>query len=97
MTTVRNAGIAYSSLCQSISPSARAISTPTTTSAGAVTAGAPATTANSGKKNIATRNHAAVDTAVSPVRPPALTPAVDSTYAVVVEVPMIAPAVVPTE
>src|SRR5690606_7751105 len=93
--TVRNTGMAYSILLQSTSPSPRAINTPTMISAGAVTAGV--TTPSSGEKNRASRNSTDVATDVNPVRPPAATPADDSTYAVVVDVPSTAPPIAATE
>src|SRR5690606_28336892 len=92
--TVRNTGMAYSILLQSTSPSPRAINTPTMISAGAVTAGV--TTPSSGEKNRASRNSTDVATDVNPVRPPAATPADDSTYAVVVDVPSTAPPIAAT-
>ncbi len=70
--------------------------TPTMISAGAVTAGTSVTTASSGENSRVTRNSAAVVTEVNPVRPPALTPAEDSMYEVVVEVPATAPPMVAT-
>src|SRR5690606_8267889 len=93
--TVRNTGMAYSILLQSTSPSPRAINTPTMISAGAVTAGV--TTPSSGEENRASRNSTDVATDVNSVRPPAATPADDSTYAVVVDVPSTAPPIAATE
>ena len=61
----------------SISTTACSMNTPTITSAGAVAAAGTARI--SGVKNSASTKHAEVVSVVSPVRPPASTPAADST------------------
>src|SRR5699024_1826626 len=71
------------------------IRTPTIINAGAVTSGV--TTFNNGEKNNASMKKPAATTAVNPDRPPTPTPAVDSTYAVVVDVPTTAPVTVAAE
>src|SRR5690625_2401714 len=71
------------------------ISTPTIINAGAVTS--DVTTLNSGEKNNAKMKNPAVTTDAKPVLPPTPTPAEDSTYAVVVEVPTIEPTTVAVE
>ena len=48
----------------------------------------------SGENNVARRNKTPVVSAVRPVRPPAATPAEDSTNVVTVDVPSTAPALV---
>src|SRR5690625_2029234 len=63
--------------------------------AGAVTS--DVTTLNNGEKNNANKKNPAATTAVNPDRPPTPTPAVDSTYAVVVDVPTTAPVTVAAE
>src|SRR5690625_3846013 len=63
--------------------------------AGAVTS--DVTTLNNGEKNNANKKNPAATTAVNPERPPTPTPAVDSTYAVVVDVPTTAPVTVAAE
>src|SRR5690606_6655583 len=93
--TVINAGIAYSNSFHLISARDEAINTPTIINAGAVTA--DVTTTSKGEKNNAKTKNPAVTTEVNPVLPPAETPAVDSTYDVVVEVPNVAPTIVATE
>ena len=70
------------------------IRNPTIISAGAVAN--DGTAINTGAKNIEMRNRNAVVIAVRPVLPPSATPAEDSTYVVVVDVPSTAPAVVAT-
>src|SRR5690625_873316 len=71
------------------------INTPTIINAGAVTS--DVTTLSSGEKNNASKKNPAATTAVNPVRPPTPTPAVDSTYEVVVDVPTTAPVTVAAE
>src|SRR5699024_1991129 len=71
------------------------IMTPTMINAGAVTSAV--TTLNKGEKNKARRKNPAVTTEANPVRPPAATPDVDSTYEVVVDVPTVAPTTVAAE
>ncbi|MNM87839.1 hypothetical protein D3C81_1000310 [compost metagenome] len=63
-------------------------------SAGAVMAGKPEIAPTSGEMNIDNRNRTATTSDVSPVRPPAATPVVDSMKAVVGLVPNIEPTVV---
>src|SRR5690625_7648359 len=86
---VKNAGTAISNLSHSIFFNEADINTPTIINAGAVTS--EVTTLNNGEKNRANKKNPAATTAVNPVRPPTPTPAVDSTYAVVVDVPTTAP------
>src|SRR5690625_3191777 len=93
--TTRKAGTATSSLFHSIFLKFEAIKIPTTINAGAVTS--DVMIPRSGEKNSASKNNPAVTTDVNPVRPPALTPEVDSTKEVVVDVPTIAPATVAAE
>src|SRR5699024_251950 len=83
---VMKAGTAISSRFHSISPMTETISTPTMMSAGAVTLAV--TTLRSGEKNNDKANRPATTTAVNPVLAPEATPAVDSTNAVVGEVPI---------
>src|SRR5690606_13619182 len=71
------------------------IRAPTTMSAGAVAKGASATRPTSGVKNSDRRKSAATTKAVRPVRPPAATPLVDSTYVVPLGVPKTEPPKVP--
>ena len=66
------------------------IKNPTKIKAGAVAK--PGIAVKIGAKKMEIRNKSPVTTDDNPVRPPAATPAEDSTYVVVVEVPMIAPA-----
>ena len=93
MNIVKNAGTAISNSSHLIKRSEEAIMTPTITNAGVVTA--VVTTLNNGEKNRASKNIIPTTTAVKPDFAPAATPAVDSTYAVVVEVPKMEPTVVP--
>src|SRR5699024_7481339 len=71
------------------------IKTPTMIKAGAVTSAV--TTLNKGEKNKANKKSPAATTAVKPDRPPTPTPAVDSTYDVVVDVPTTEPTTVAVE
>src|SRR5690606_37237251 len=89
VTIVRNAGTPSETSLQSIPLTPSIMSAPTRMRAGDVAALGTAPT--SGQKNIATTNRPPVVTAVRPDRPPSSTPAADSTYAVVVEVPIAAP------
>ena len=70
---VRNAGMAISGSCHSISLTTAIIRLPTMISAGAVAAAGIAPT--SGATNSAARNSTPVTIAVTPLRPPAATPA----------------------
>src|SRR5690625_4619406 len=92
---VKNAGTAISNLSHSIFFSEADIKTPTIINAGAVTS--EVTTLSNGEKNRANKKKPAATTAVNPDRPPTPTPAVDSTYEVVVDVPTIAPVTVAAE
>src|SRR5512145_1716576 len=80
---VRNAGIASVISSHLIDVTAPIISAPTMIKAGAVAIGgiAPAT----GAKNMARTKRAATVTAVSPVRPPSLTPVALSMYVTTVD------------
>ena len=94
-TEAKNAGTAISKLAQSISLKDDTIKIPTIIKAGAVAwAGTKLIT---GDKKAAKTKQMAVTTEVKPVRPPAPIPADDSTKVVVLEVPKIAPKIVPTE
>src|SRR6267143_4932426 len=73
VTIVRNAGIATTVFDHGISATCDIISEPTMMSAGAVAAAGMAPT--SGATNNATKNSRPVTIAVTPVRPPATTPA----------------------
>ena len=92
---VRNAGTAISNRFHSILFNDETISTPTIINAGAVTA--EVITDNTGEKNSASKNRIPVTTAANPVLAPAATPALDSIYEVVVDVPKIAPVTVAKE
>ena len=76
MIIVTNAGTAISNCFQLISAKLAAISTPTTTSAGVVTA--LVTTAINGLKKIANKKQNPVTTLAKPVRAPTATPELDS-------------------
>lgn len=90
---VINAGIATVKSSQFIFFTAVDINIPTMIRAGAVAD--EGTNRNSGLKNRDIRKKHPVMTDVSPVRPPAATPAEDSTNVVTVDVPSNAPKVVP--
>lgn len=90
---VMNAGIATEKSSQLIFFTAVDMNIPTTIRAGAVAA--EGTNRNSGLKNSEIRKKHPVITDVSPVRPPAATPADDSTNVVTVDVPSNDPNVVP--
>ena len=95
MIIVINAGTATSNRFQLISAKFAAINTPTTTSAGVVTA--LVTTAINGLKNSANKKQNPVTILAKPVLAPTATPEVDSMYDVVVVVPKIAPTIVASE
>ena len=92
---VKNAGTAISNRFHSILFKDETINTPTIIKAGAVTA--EVITDNTGEKNKASKNNTPVTIAANPVRAPAATPALDSIYEVVVDVPKIAPVTVAKE
>src|SRR5699024_4329078 len=87
VTMVNTAGTAISNFSHSICLNDDDIKTPTMMRAGAVTS--DVIMFKSGEKNSERRKNPAATTAVNPDRPPAATPAVDSIYAVVVDVPAI--------
>ena len=89
---VKYAGTASVRSLKSMSTTADSIKNPTKINAGAVAK--PGTAVNTGAKKIANKNMIAVTADARPVRPPAPTPAELSTYVVVVEVPITAPALV---
>lgn len=86
---VRKAGTAISKRDQSIFANEETISTPTITNAAEVTGAV--TTDSNGKKNRESKNNAAVTNDANPVLAPAATPAEDSIYDVVVDVPKMEP------
>src|SRR5699024_684532 len=94
-TIVKKAGTAISNRSHAIFFNDEDIKIPTMTKAGVVTS--EVTTLNSGEKNNARMKNPAATTAVNPERPPAPTPAVDSIYDVVVDVPNIDPVTVAAE
>src|SRR5699024_12619863 len=94
-TIKKTEGTAISNLSHSICLSAVDINTPTIIKAEAVTCAV--TTLSNGEKNNSKIKNNAANTAVNPVLPPTPTPVVDSTYAVVVEVPTTEPTTVAVE
>lgn len=88
---VRNEGTAISKRDHSILPRDETMSTPTMINAGAVTGAV--TTDRTGKKNSASRKNPAVTREAKPLRAPEATPADDSIYEVVVDVPRIDPTI----
>src|SRR5699024_2936459 len=93
----RNTGNVSSIDDQSTSLIELIINAPTITNTGDVIAATPETAPTNGPKSEATMNKTATVTAVRPVRPPAATPAEDSTNAAFGLVPNIAPTVVAIE
>ena len=89
---VIKAGTATSNCFQFISAKLAAISTPTTTKAGVVTA--LVTTSINGLKNNANKKQIPVTILANPVLAPTATPEVDSIYDVVVVVPNTEPTIV---
>ena len=87
-----NAGTASAKFVKSIFVTEPIIITPTRISTGAVAA--LGIERKSGAKTSATRKHIAVTNAVSPLRPPSLTPVALSANVVTVLVPITAPRVV---
>ena len=92
-----NAGNASSKLDHLIFDKPSIMKLPTMIKIGAVIADRLEMAEMNGEKNIVQRNSKATTTAVSPLLPPAATPAVDSTYAVEGLVPNAAPTVVASE
>ena len=92
---VIKAGTATSNCFQFISAKLAAISTPTTTKAGVVTA--LVTTSINGLKNNANKKQTPVTILANPVLAPTATPEVDSIYDVVVVVPNTDPTIVAKE
>ena len=90
---VKKAGMASVKSSRSISLIGDIMKSPTIINAEAVAA--PGINTKNGDRNKARPNITAVDKAVKPVRPPAATPDALSTYVVTVDVPNIAPTVVP--
>ena len=91
---VRNAGIPSVGSLKSISVAAPSIKNPTIIRAGAVAAGG--ISKNTGENKRAIKKNTPVVRAVRPVFPPAATPEELSTKLVTVEVPNMAPKIVPT-
>src|SRR5699024_4305336 len=91
---IANAGKASSNVFQSILANPSIMKQPTIIRTGAVMAGISAMTFMIGVKKIDKMNRPATTNAVNPVRPPAATPEVDSTYAVEGLVPNMEPTVV---
>ncbi|SIC67474.1 Uncharacterised protein [Mycobacteroides abscessus subsp. abscessus] len=92
---VTKAGMAISSLVQSISRTSDAIRAPTMIRAGEVTSAVM--TPSSGEKNKAMAKHPEMMTEVNPVLPPAAIPELDSIMDAVVEVPRTEPTTVEAE
>ena len=90
---VKNAGTASVVSSKSMSLTGEIMNNPTKIRAGEVAAAG--IEINRGAKKRERRNNTATVKLVNPVLPPSLTPAEDSTYVVTVEVPSIAPNVVP--
>src|SRR5699024_1712041 len=91
---IANAGKASSKVFQSILANPSIMKEPTIINTGAVIAGTSAITLITGVKNMDRINSPATTMDVSPVLPPAVTPDVDSTYAVDGLVPNMDPTVV---